>query len=699
MKTIKNNHLIMLFVLVALCFSNINTAKAAGEEIVNRPTAGGYEEFRWILIDAKDTDTGELLFPDPIKVRVRFVPKAMVWDPQGGSKDYNDPKNWKAWNGKDPSNHNGTTPKLSNQSETITIDPALEFVPWSCTDILIPDAKPNYPHLASDTRRTTRNDNEVSGNFEPVCQDVWFEHGGQLVRSDLLSYRKANIELRLTHDRWYMTSAPLRYMFAGDYWKNSLCPWDDKLQVYTQLFVAENPQQGANVNPRGDWTGPFYNPEVEISAGFGFATWLDDETYGGSMGTGTDAPDADAIRRHTMWFPKQNTTHDVYNWGACTKRMTDIPLTRTQTIVDNNLHHRFIYEQNNATVSKSIKGTIASNGVVPLSTRRPGGTATTNYGWIIVGNPFMASWNFDAFANNNPEIDRTYWVLSGPNDAAFEVHNSILGPYFNTVIAPMQSVIVSAVVPGFSGALKANVSEMMQRTDAFNKLRSASEETKPDLLRVVVEKDGYQNPTYVVFDTEATNDYKVKEDSYKLFVTNVEDVVSVYTRSSDNVVLDINVFGSASEDIQLGVRTTTTGEVTLKFEGVETFLPEENLFIIDKLTGEYANLRENPVFSFEKITDELFMDNRIYLSFNDPTGMKSVESVTVVYTTGTQLKVTSTDNIKQVQVVDMQGRTIVNEANINNRVYTRNLESNAMYIVKVLTDKESVVKKVITSNN
>jgi len=695
MKTIKNKHLLLLFAWVCLCLSSIDTAKAAGPEIVDRP-AGDYIDYRWITIKTTD-DKGKLLFPDPVKVKVRFVPKAMVWTPQGGSKDYNDPSNWSAWNGKDPSNHNGTTPQLSPQSETTPLNPALEFIPWSCTDVLIPDnAAINFPHLASETNRTTRNDNEVAGKFEPVCHDIWFEHGGEVVRTDLLTYRKANVELRLGTDRWYMTSAPLRYMFPGDYWRDDFCAWRDKLQVYTQLFVAGNPQQNARVNPTGDWTGAFNNPNIDMPAGFGFAAWLDDETY-----EGESFRDADV--KHTFWFPKQNIDHYINSWYTCNQAVGPIALTRTGAVVANNLHHRFIYEQNNATVSKSVKGATEPTGTVTLTTEMPGGTGaggvTGTNGWLIVGNPFMSHWNFNEFsAQNSSLIGNAYWVLDNGDDGAFRIYSKITTPA-DTLIAPMQSIVVSALpsVVFTTTSLKTNVTAMKQRP--ANKLKSASNEIIPDLLKVIVEKDGKENPTYVLFESGADNAFKPREDSYKLFVNSITDAVSVYTRSTDEIALDINVFGSRSEDIQLGVRTTTTGEVTLKFEGVETFLPEENLFIIDKLTGEYANLRENPVFSFEKITDELFMDNRLYLSFNDPTEMQSVRNATTIFTTGTLLRVTSTDNIKQVQVVDMQGRIIVNESNIDDRAYTCNLESNAMYIVKVLTDKESVVKKVITSNN
>jgi hypothetical protein len=62
------------------------------------------------------------------------------------------------------------------------------------------------------------------------------------------------------------------------------------------------------------------------------------------------------------------------------------------------------------------------------------------------------------------------------------------------------------------------------------------------------------------------------------------------------------------------------------------------------------------------------------------------------------LQVKSTDNIRQVEVIDMQGRRMLNETNINDRTYTRDLERNSMYVVRVSTGQETIVKKVTTTN-
>jgi hypothetical protein len=314
----------------------------------------------------------------------------------------------------------------------------------------------------------------------------------------------------------------------------------------------------------------------------------------------------------------------------------------------------------------------------------------------------MSHWDFNEFEDENSElIGNSFWLLNSESedDGAFEIYNAAIKSG-DMLIAPMQSIIVSAL-PGkvlTATSLTTNVSSMKQKP--ADKLKSAKSNIKPDLLKVIVEKDGKQNPTYILFNEQATNSYKDREDSYKLFVAGVTEPVSVYSRSSDDFALDINIFGDCKEMISLGIRTSTTGNITLNFEGIEDFVSEYDVFLIDKVENRKIDLRKTPVYSFEKTTDELFMDNRLYLSFDGITGTQLVEqSSTSIFMQGNLLKVTSSDNIKQVQVVDMQGRTIAIESNINNHAYTRKLESNSMYIVKVLTDKESAVQKVTTSNN
>jgi hypothetical protein len=174
--------------------------------------------------------------------------------------------------------------------------------------------------------------------------------------------------------------------------------------------------------------------------------------------------------------------------------------------------------------------------------------------------------------------------------------------------------------------------------------------------------------------------------------------VVVYSRSTDGYALDVNFFGDRSQTIPLGIRTDRTGTIALQFDGIENFLPEYDVFLLDMKTGVKTNLKETPEYNFEKTSEELFMDERLYLSFNKaPTdNLQPEQGTTVIYIKGKELHVISSVNINEVQVFDMQGRRILLETNIKDLVYSRDLASNSMFIVKALTQSGVVTKKVTT---
>ena len=62
------------------------------------------------------------------------------------------------------------------------------------------------------------------------------------------------------------------------------------------------------------------------------------------------------------------------------------------------------------------------------------------------------------------------------------------------------------------------------------------------------------------------------------------------------------------------------------------------------------------------------------------------------------MQVTSNVNIKEIHVVDMQGRTILKATNIDDFVYSHDLPQSNMYIVKVMTGEGMLVKKIATAN-
>ena len=626
-----------------------NGVKLAGNPLIVSRNDDVYYVEQWLALNYIPAGKTSNIFPDRIKMRVRFVPKTMYWKTNAQNSDWNDPENW-----------NG----MKNEA----LDKTLKLVPFQCTTVHIPgNATANYPSLEiSETNRITFNGN--TGN-EPVCDSIYFHFGGEVAKPHYLAYNKALVELILKANRWYMLSAPLQGMFPGDYYIDDPNPLKDGYLFYTRLFAQNNPQTGQEdkqtVNIDAGWTGTFNTPDVPMPTGFGFSVWMDD---------GTPVEDQNPS---TMWFPKHDNSYNIYNKNTG-EIMESIPLTRVK-------EHRFIFEP----------GLTKETGELSFFINGTSETATAIDKHYIVGNPFMAHWQFDSFrAQNSGKIADEYKILKD-GDAAFTTWKPDVQNGLTNRIAPMQSILVKASSSFTSLEANANHTEIVRG----DKLRSSNGNS--GLLSIVAKMGDKQNSTAVLFNVSADNNYEVEEDSHMLFVKAITEPVAVYTRSADGYALDINCFGDCTQPVPVGIRTSLTGTITLQFKGMENFLPGYDVFLIDtKNSNAKINLREKPEYSFEKTTSDLFLDGRLYLSFNKVmTGISTPEDgAAAVFMNDNQLQVICNNTIiKEVQVTDMSGRTILRDTNINNTLYTRNLPKNNIYVVKVLTEDGVIVRKV-TSN-
>jgi hypothetical protein len=584
-------------------------------------------------------------------------------------KDWNNPGNWEL-----PDNGG-----------------AVDFAPSACIDVLIPAGLSVYPDLLSGNTDYTREFYDKA-----ACNNIWFEHGGEVVRTDLLEYTKAYVELTLAANRWNMLAAPLRYMYPGDYYKDFPCPFEDKLRIYQQLFAMNNPQNGTvDTSLNGDWTEPFNNPEVAMPAGFGYAIQLLDNgtlLSGEALTNETDWTPLPTGERHSMWFPKNDTEYNIYIIYSSDGQGN--PPFRSSCDIDNEDtrqlsrgsgfdNYRFIYESGS---------TWKTTGDITLTTAGVSDAEKQ----VIIGNPFMSHWNFSNFYAQNAGIFKEeYKVLDSANDAAFTTYSPLLPSWTSAdeLIAPMQSVLITSTAAFGATDLKSNVEAMTQRPG--NILKSATSD-ESNLLKIVAGKDDKINWTHILFDAMADNNYDLNEDSYKLFVTKVTEPVAVYTRSQDGIALDINVFGNTKEMIPLGVRTTQTGTINLQFEGADNFY---KLYLFDAQNGIKVDLKETPEYNFDKTTSDLFIDGRLFLSIENAPNSDffPTQGAVSVFTSNNQLQVVSDSNIDEVQVFDMQGRLLHQAHNIRSSAYTYNLPSNGMYVVKVLTGKGVTIKKITTN--
>jgi hypothetical protein len=325
----------------------------------------------------------------------------------------------------------------------------------------------------------------------------------------------------------------------------------------------------------------------------------------------------------------------------------------------------------------------------------------------------MAHLDMDDFIfQNATEIYDGYKLAYGVNTGSDGVINDLVtykkvaGTWYNAdpadpnltnLIAPMQSFIVISrdATPAISANIKSTTTATLLRDTLRSAYEVQSEVRKLDILAIRGEE---KSKALLLYMNDATNNYDPEEDSYKLFLGSNDSQLSIYTRSVDGYALDINSVGSLNEVVPLAIRTSVSGEITLKFSGVASF---ENMtvYLNDTRNKLAINLSLQDEYTFTKTSeDDLYLEDRFYLSFvsNSPTDLKTPELVSIV-TSFNGIEIFSKDGspIRNIQVTNTQGKYLINEEHLATSNYHYSINVPGIYIVRVSTDQGTETKKVV----
>lgn len=604
------------------------------------------------FIDTYSKTTGVKLNVVRDTVNVYLTPDTLVWNGKINS-DWHNFENW------------------TNPNAPI-IDPyPMRNVPRKCTNVLIPDSLVTYPDLSN--VEITGTGTSYEDYLRSECANIWFEHGGEVKRTDTLDYDAAYVYLRLNANRWYMLSAPLRSMFTGDYYEVDPNPLKDNVEVYTRLYRSANPENGESDTDAWGWTGVFHNPNVEMPAGQGISFWLDNKQ------------DINTITSHQFLFPKYDDFYNVYARAG--------HVVYTAPISRKGMENRFVYENDSKLPP--------SNGKVPLAS-----SSSTSNEQVIVGNPFMTHLDFNQFYSANSAYIKNYYQVLDKTDGVFVTYtrtgeNTGTGtglPALTRYIAPMQSVLMESRTAFPSQTLFADVKSVLNVAGA--KLRiSEEDEPKAQTLAIEVSRGTQMNKSLLMYspDYDETN-----ESIGKTFLKQFTEAITVYTRNpKTGKYLDIQKIDNLENTIiPLGIRTSKSGAFRLNFSGLSSFAPEYGIYLNDLETQKSYNLRQGSIHVFEKTNAETF-NNRFTLSFikyttriNTP---NQPNNTIEVYCRNGVLEVSTTNNesLQSVEIYDLQGRLVSTAKHLQSKTYNKTLPKNALYIVKVQSDSQIRNVKVV----
>jgi len=591
---------------------------------------------------------------------------SLIWTGKA-SKDWNNAQNW----------------QLPDGGGVATDAPTV------CTNVLIPAGLTTvYPDLSPGNTDYTQEYYETA-----ACNNIWFEHGGEVAYPDLLTYSEANVELQVNANRWYMFSAPLQQFYTGDIYLTEPCPYDDGVAIYTQLYNAINPQTLQTLSEGATWTGNFNTASHLLKPGDGVSIWADDgseidQTANVLMPQAVQDKQTGMFNGFGFWFPKQDTCYRYYFQG------TPDPTGRQTEYLDKTYSHRFIFESGSCTRN-------ASTGDITMPITASGSDM------IIVGNPFMSHLDMKKFfAANSEKIESEYKVIQGfhpeykgdfPPFLTYyqnETTELVSDPSLDHLIAPMQSIILTAKKDFTELTFNGN----MTVTSPGNKLKVSN---LPEVVTITASMGNQTNRTSLIYSPGASSSFVPGEDSYKLYTEKMDDYSNdkplvLYTSSSDGFPLEVNTFGNTDESIKLGIRTSLTGEIKLDFSGMESFISGKNIFLRDLGKGIDANLKQTPFYTFTKDLSDVDLKDRFLLVFSSATGLDNAKqgSAIVIYTDGDRVQVVSNnDLLKSVQVFDLQGSLLQGTSPLT-KTFSTTIDHQGVYVIKAQSESSSEVRKI-----
>jgi hypothetical protein len=259
----------------------------------------------------------------------------------------------------------------------------------------------------------------------------------------------------------------------------------------------------------------------------------------------------------------------------------------------------------------------------------------------------------------------------------------------NSSIIFNNTMRVSGGVSGINNAQFFRTAKSSKTTDAIEKHR---------VWLNLTNSEGAFKQMLVGYVTDATNDY---DDAFDGESFDGNQFVDFYSVNDDK---NLTIQGRAlpfdkNDEVLLGYSSTIAGTFSISIDQVDGILVSEDVFIEDKMTNSFKNLKEG-AYSFSTGAGA-FID-RFVLRFTEKTlGTDNVgefDNSVLISKDKNELKIKSElESIKRITVFDLLGRKIFDKEVVNsNEFRTSNITLNKqLVIVKVLLNNGNVISKKV----
>ena len=627
-------------------------------------------------------------------VKTKVVPEYLVW--QGtdvATLNWNNDANWKRADATDIKNTDGKY----ETNEVNTTDNG--FVPMLFSNVVMPRGSKAELYMAGYTTKEgiqewdsdrpshmglpTENiqydlmayDNTSDKTLSTqryrvnICRDIHFEPGAQMLHAEELIYDKAWTDVEITPGQWTAVSTPLQGVVAGDWYApttgkqeteyfkdinftdggySRLNPAVYQRSWSTGAKIVEN-LQGTNtpVSFTTEWSSAYNDASVPYVAGGGFSI----------KGVLKDATSL------LFRFPKADASYDV---STGTLNRDNAGKLLVSNMVDRSDPYTYVH---------SDKVTVTL-------------TPSADGKYLMVGNPFMASLDVQAFvAANSDVLAQKYWYNSDVTSTAVtydaDTKTWSEGKY---LAVPYSVFYVEAADPATAtDGVTVTFMADMQEMGASNLPIPA-----PASLKITAEDAEGSSSAAVRYAASASNGFGMEDAQMISGLTgNADNAPKVYTVAG-NTAVSVNQLKDAQR-IPLGVTAADGSVVTLTFSGVAA--------VKDAAIYDAELQSETPLYEGYQLTVNGPSYGRYFLigHGSGTTGITETGAegnVSVSSIVPRQVVVTSDTALRSVSVWSAGGALLKKVSPSGNFTCTLNGVDSGMVVVRTETESGSQVTKI-----
>lgn len=622
-------------------------------------------------------------------VGMKVVPENLVWNGTGATSNWNNDANWKRADAKDLKNTDGT---YTDNAENTTDK---GFVPMLFSNVIMPKdskaelyiagfgdggngwvntSRPDYMELPTENIQYDLMAYEKDGALTTqryrvnICRDIHFELGAQMLHAEQLLYNKAWTDVEVTPGQWTAVSTPLQGVVAGDWYAptatgrqeteyfkdikftdggyNRLNPAVYQRSWSTGATIVEKQTPNTTVSFDTEWSSAYNDASVPYVAGGGFS--IKGVTSNSSL---------------LFRFPKADTSYDV---STGTLNRDNAGKLLVSNMVDRSDPYTYVHSD-----KVTVKLTPSADGK-----------------YLMVGNPFMASLDVQAFvAANSDVLAQKYWYNSDVTSTAVtydaDTKTWSEGKY---LAVPYSVFYVEAADPATAtDGVTVTFMADMQEMGASNLPIPA-----PASLKITAEDAEGSSSAAVRYAASASNGFGMEDAQMISGLTgNADNAPKVYTVAG-NTAVSVNQLKDAQR-IPLGVTAADGSVVTLTFSGVAA--------VKDAAIYDAELQSETPLYEGYQLTVNGPSYGRYFLigHGSGTTGITETGAdgnVSVSSIVPRQVVVTSDTALRSVSVWSAGGALLKKVSPNGNFTCTLNGVDSGMVVVRTETESGSQVTKI-----